>query len=468
MKRESCWKHYTEENVAELNELCEEYRVFISKNKTEREFTRAAIEQAEKQGYVSLKQAKAEDVVPGAKFWAATHGKAVMLMQIGRKPLTEGFNILGAHMDSPRLDIKSNAFYEKSEMAFFDTHYYGGIKHYQWVTHPMALHGVIVKKDGTVIDVCIGEDPSDPVLTVNDLLIHLANKQMQKSGNDVVEAEALDLLVGNRPLVFDEKDESDEAKEAKASPVKAYVLQIMKEKYGVEEADFLSAELCAVPAGEARDLGLDRSMIIGYGQDDSACSWCSMKAQFDLGLTDRCAVSILVDKEEIGSVGASGMGSLFFENTIIYLMTLIGQGSLLEVRTALENSHMISSDVNSAVDPNHMDVFDDTNCSYAGRGLVFNKYTGARGKSGANDADAEYVAKIRAIMDGNNVTCQFAELGRVGAGGGGTIAYIPAKYGMNVIDSGVSVLSMHAPWETVSKADIYEAYKGYKAFLINA
>ena len=382
-------------------------------------------------------------------------------------------NILGAHIDSPRLDIKQNPLYETNDFALLDTHYYGGIKNYQWTALPLALHGVVAKTDGEVVEVNIGDDPADPVFCVTDLLPHLGSQQMDKKGSKVVEGEDLDVLVGNRPLAATDADEADdgagkaEGDKASKDPVKAYVLALLSDKYGIAEEDFLSAELEVVPAGRARDLGFDRSMVIGYGQDDRVCAYTSLAAQLALGddIPARTAVCVLVDKEEIGSVGASGMASMFFENTIAEIMALAGESSPLRLRRALTRSRMLSSDVSAGFDPAYASVFEAKNSAYLGRGLVFNKYTGARGKSGSNDASAEYVALVRRIMDDAGVSFQTAELGRVDAGGGGTIAYIPAKYGMDVIDSGVPVLSMHSPWEVTSKADIYEARRGYEAFL---
>lgn len=466
MERESAWKRYDEDQLAELEQLGASYIDFISENKTEREFAAAAIRSAEAAGYESLDDAIAagRKLVPGDKVWATMRGKAVILVQLGARPLTEGMNILGAHIDSPRLDVKQNPLYESNDFAFLDTHYYGGIKHYQWVTIPLALHGVVAKKDGSVVDVKVGEDPEDPVFCVSDLLIHLANQQMGKKANEVVEGEALDILVGNRPLVVrNDEGEPEEQKE----PVKAFALKLLNEKYGIEEEDFLSAELEVVPAGRARDLGFDRSMVLGYGQDDSVCAYTSLVAQLAVAgdELDRTGVCVLVDKEEIGSVGATGMASQFFENTIAEIMELAGEGGMLPLRRALAASAMLSSDVSAGLDPAYASVFEPKNSAYLGRGLVFNKYTGARGKSGSNDARAEYMARIRKIMDDAGVQFQTCELGKVDAGGGGTIAYIPAKYGMDVIDSGVAVLSMHSPWEATSKADIYEAERGYEAFL---
>ena len=468
MEHEVAWKRYDTSDLEALERLAADYIDFISENKTERECAAAAVAQAESCGYRSLAEAVREGCAlkAGDKVWALSHGKALVLAHLGARPLAEGMNILGAHIDSPRLDLKQNPLYEANDFAFLDTHYYGGIKSYQWVTLPLALHGVIAKKDGTVVDVRVGEDAGDPVFCVTDLLIHLAGKQMAKKANEVVEGEDLDILMGNRPLVV----ECDDAKDAEKEPVKAFALKLLAEKYGIAEEDFLSAEIEVVPAGRARELGFDRSMVIGYGQDDRVCAYTSLAAQLALGdeVPDKTAVCLLVDKEEIGSVGATGMASQFFENAVAEIMELAGEGGPLPLRRALAASSMLSSDVSAGFDPAYASVFEAKNSAYLGRGLVFNKYTGSRGKSGSNDASAEYVARIRRIMDDAGVAFQTAELGRVDAGGGGTIAYIPAKYGMDVIDSGVAVLSMHSPWEVSSKADIYEARKGYEAFLRNA
>lgn len=475
MEREVAWKKYDEASLDELEALAVDYIDFISENKTERECAAAAIAAAEDAGYDSLADciAAGTPVGPGSKLWACTQGKAVILVHVGAAPISEGMNILGAHIDSPRLDIKQNPLYETNDFALLDTHYYGGIKNYQWTALPLALHGVVAKTDGEVVEVNIGDDPADPVFCVTDLLPHLGSQQMDKKGSKVVEGEDLDVLVGNRPLAATDADEADdsagkaEGDKASKDPVKAYVLALLSDKYGIAEEDFLSAELEVVPAGRARDLGFDRSMVIGYGQDDRVCAYTSLAAQLALGddIPARTAVCVLVDKEEIGSVGASGMASMFFENTIAEIMALAGESSPLRLRRALTRSRMLSSDVSAGFDPAYASVFEAKNSAYLGRGLVFNKYTGARGKSGSNDASAEYVALVRRIMDDAGVSFQTAELGRVDAGGGGTIAYIPAKYGMDVIDSGVPVLSMHSPWEVTSKADIYEARRGYEAFL---
>lgn len=475
MEREVAWKKYDEASLDELEALAVDYIDFISENKTERECAAAAIAAAEDAGYDSLADciAAGTPVGPGSKLWACAQGKAVILVHVGAAPISEGMNILGAHIDSPRLDIKQNPLYETNDFALLDTHYYGGIKNYQWTALPLALHGVVAKTDGEVVEVNIGDDPADPVFCVTDLLPHLGSQQMDKKGSKVVEGEDLDVLVGNRPLAATDADEADdgagkaEGDKASKDPVKAYVLALLSDKYGIAEEDFLSAELEVVPAGRARDLGFDRSMVIGYGQDDRVCAYTSLAAQLALGddIPARTAVCVLVDKEEIGSVGASGMASMFFENTIAEIMALAGESSPLRLRRALTRSRMLSSDVSAGFDPAYASVFEAKNSAYLGRGLVFNKYTGSRGKSGSNDASAEYVALVRRIMDDAGVSFQTAELGRVDAGGGGTIAYIPAKYGMDVIDSGVPVLSMHSPWEVTSKADIYEARRGYEAFL---
>ena len=489
MERNVAWKQYDETALAELEALAADYIDFISENKTERECATAAIAAAEDAGYDSLADciAAGTPVGPGSKLWACAQGKAVVLVHVGSEPLAAGLNILGAHIDSPRLDIKQNPLYEANDFALLDTHYYGGIKNYQWTALPLALHGVVAQTDGAVVEVNIGEDPADPVFCVTDLLPHLGAQQLDKKGAKVVEGEDLDVLVGNRPLVeaagadanaeasADDCGETaetagDPADKSAKDPVKAHVLSLLADKYGIAEEDFLSAELEVVPAGRARDLGLDRSMVIGYGQDDRVCAYTSLAAQLALGddVPARTAVCVLVDKEEIGSVGASGMASMFFENTIAEIMALAGEDGPLALRRALTRSRMLSSDVSAGFDPAYASVYEAKNSAYLGRGLVFNKYTGARGKSGSNDASAEYVALVRRIMDDAHVSFQTAELGRVDAGGGGTIAYIPAKYGMDVIDSGVAVLSMHAPWEVTSKADIYEARRGYEAFLRDA
>ena len=472
MEREVAWKKYDEAASAEVEALAADYIDFISDNKTERECAAAAIAAAEDAGYDSLADciAAGTPVGPGSKLWACAQGKAVILVHVGAAPISEGMNILGAHIDSPRLDIKQNPLYETNDFALLDTHYYGGIKNYQWTALPLALHGVVATTDGEVVEVNIGDDPTDPVFCVTDLLPHLGSQQMDKKGAKVVEGEDLDVLVGNRPLLStaDSSDSKEaESTETPKDPVKAHVLALLADKYGISEEDFLSAELEVVPAGRARDLGFDRSMVIGYGQDDRVCAYTSLAAQLALGddVPARTAICVLVDKEEIGSVGASGMASMFFENTIAEIMALAGESSPLRLRRALTRSRMLSSDVSAGFDPAYASVFEAKNSAYLGRGLVFNKYTGSRGKSGSNDASAEYVALVRRIMDDAGVSFQTAELGRVDAGGGGTIAYIPAKYGMDVIDSGVPVLSMHSPWEVTSKADIYEARRGYEAFL---
>lgn len=459
VERKSVWTTYDEKAKAELNQLNANYIDFLSTCKTERECVKEIVKQAEKAGYISFEEAlkKGEALKCGDKIYAVNMNKAVALFQIGKKPLEEGMNILGAHIDSPRMDVKQNPLYEAEDMAYLDTHYYGGIKKYQWVTIPLAIHGVVAKKDGTVVEIAIGEKEDDPVFCVSDLLIHLAADQMDKKAAKVIEGENLDVLVGNMPLDTEEKD-----------AVKLGVLDILKKNYDIEEEDFLSAELEVVPAGRARELGFDKSMVMSYGQDDRVCSYTSLIAMLEAESLEKSACCLLVDKEEIGSVGATGMQSNFFENVVAELLNLNGNYNDIKLRRCLKNSRMLSSDVNAGFDPLFADAFEKRSASFLGRGVVFNKFTGARGKSGSNDANAEYLAALRKIMDENNVQFQLAELGKVDKGGGGTIAYILSLYGMEVIDCGVAVLNMHAPWEITSKADVYETYKCYKAFLKDA
>ena len=456
MKTENAWKKYADKT--EVFAFSEAYKNFISSCKTERECVIEMMQQAEKAGYRNIDEIieKGEALKAGDKVYPNNKGKGLALYLIGEEPLEKGMRILGAHIDSPRLDLKQNPLYEDQELALLDTHYYGGVKKYQWVTIPLALHGVVSKKDGENVTVVIGEDEKDPVLGISDLLIHLSQKQLQKTAAEVVEGEKLDILVGSIPLEGEEEE-----------PVKAQILAILKEKYGIEEEDFLSAEFEVVPAGKARDYGLDRSMIMGYGQDDRVCSYPSFAAIMEQKQVKYTSVCLLVDKEEIGSVGATGMQSKFFENTTAEVMNACGQYSELKLRRALKNSMMLSSDVSAAFDPNFPEVMEKKNSAYLGHGMTFNKYTGARGKSGSNDANAEYLAKLRKVMDEEQIAFQTAELGKVDQGGGGTIAYILANYNMEVIDCGVAVLNMHAPWEITSKVDVYEAYRGYCAFLQN-
>lgn len=465
MERKNAWKTYSASEVEHLEQTAKAYRDFLDKGKTERECVSYCVEEAEKAGYRSLESyiESGEPIKEGDKVYTVMMKKAMAMFQIGKMPLEKGMNILGAHVDSPRLDLKQNPLYEDTDFAYFDTHYYGGVKKYQWVAIPLALHGVVAKKDGTVVDVVIGEDEQDPVLCITDLLIHLSGKQLEKKAATVIEGEGLDVLIGSRPL----PENTEEEKETKEA-VKANILALLKEKYDIEEEDFLSAEIEVVPAGKARDCGLDRSMIMAYGQDDRVCAYTSFLAMLEAGELEKTACCLLVDKEEIGSVGATGMQSRFFENAVAELLNCMGQYSELAVRRTLANSKMLSSDVSAAYDPLYPEAFERKNTAYFGRGIVFAKYTGSRGKSGSNDANAEYMSNIRSIMDKHEVAYQTAELGKVDFGGGGTIAYITALYGMNVIDSGVAVLSMHAPWEITSKADVYEAYKCYKAFLVEA
>lgn len=467
MERKNAWKTYTAEQLDELHYLCEGYKAYISDNKTERECCDAAVEMAREGGYVELGEAVAagKQLKAGDKVYVVNRGKSLMLVNLGTDNLEAGVNILGAHIDSPRMDLKQNPLEEKNDLLTLDTHYYGGIKKYQWVTIPLAIHGVVAKKDGSIVNVCVGEDEGDPVFCVTDLLIHLSQEQLTKEASKVIDGEMLDVLCGGRPVVI----EGDDAKKADDKDlVKKGVLAILKETLDIEEEDLLSAELEVVPAGPARDLGFDRSMILGYGQDDRSCAYTSLVAQLDEKDVRRTSVCLLVDKEEVGSVGATGMTSRFFENSMAEVLALAGKQGDLALRRCLTNSQMLSSDVSAGFDPTFASAFEAKNSSYLGRGLTFNKFTGARGKHGSNDADAEYVAKIRRVMDEGGVNWQTAELGRVDLGGGGTIAYILAEYGMSVIDCGVPVLSMHSPWETTSKADIYEAYRGYRSFLERA
>ena len=459
MERKNAWNTYGKREISELEELNSNYIDFLSDCKTERECVKETVRQAREKGYKSLEEVieKGQPLKQGDKVYAVCMNKTVALFNIGKIPMEQGMNILGAHIDSPRMDIKQNPLYESNNMAYLDTHYYGGIKKYQWVTLPLAIHGVVVKKDGTKVEVNIGEKDTDPVFCVTDLLIHLAGQQMEKNAAKVIEGENLDILVGSIPLEDKEKD-----------AVKEGIIGILKNTYEMEEEDFMSAELEVVPAGRAREMGFDRSMIMAYGQDDKVCAYTSLAAMLETDKIDKTAYCLLVDKEEIGSVGATGMQSKFFENTVAELLNLNGDYNELKLKRCLAHSRMLSSDVNAAFDPLYSDVFKNNSSSFLGSGVVFNKFTGSRGKSGSNDANAEYLAVLRNIMDNHNVHFQMSELGKVDAGGGGTIAYIMSLYGMEVIDCGVAVLNMHAPWEVTSKADIYETYKCYKAFLKNA
>ncbi len=470
MEKKNIWETYEEESLKELERFSQEYMEFLDEGKTERECIDTIVNRIEKAGYKEMDAPgrAGEPVKPGDKLYRVCMNKSIVMFHVGSMPITEGMNILGAHVDSPRLDVKQDPLYEDGGFAYLDTHYYGGVKKYQWVTLPLALHGVVVKKDGMTVEFQVGEKDDDPVFFISDLLIHLASEQMEKKASKVIEGEALDLIVGNRPLKIEAADEADtsEEKPEKKDPVKQGILKILKEDYDIEEEDFLSAELEVVPAGRAREAGFDRSMILAYGQDDRVCAFASLKAMLELsGVPERTACCILTDKEEIGSVGATGMRSRFFENAAAELLTALGEGSELALRRTLAASMMLSSDVSSAFDPSYAGSFDKKNVAYLGNGMVLNKFTGSRGKSGSNDANAEYLAYIRRIFGEESVHFQTAELGKVDLGGGGTIAYILALYGMQVIDSGVAVLNMHAPWEATSKADIYETKRGYAAFL---
>lgn len=459
MKRENAWKKYGREELKELDSLCEDYREFLNKGKTERECVKEIVKAVKKAGYVDINDIidEKKKLKPGSKVYAVWMNKTVALFNIGTNDIEKGMNILGAHIDSPRMDVKQNPLYEKEGFAYLDTHYYGGIKKYQWVTLPLAIHGVVAKKNGDVVDINIGEDKNDPVFCVTDLLIHLAGNQMEKKASKVIEGEELDILFGSIPL----KDTEKEA-------VKANVLELIKDKYGMKEEDFISAELEVVPAGKARDCGIDRSMILAYGQDDRVCAYTSLVAMIEADKVEKTTCCLLTDKEEIGSVGATGMQSHFFENTVAEIINALTDYSELKLRRCLASSRMLSSDVSAGYDPTFASAFDKNNAAIFGEGMVFNKFTGARGKSGSNDANAEYLGAIRKILDDEKVCYQTAELGKVDIGGGGTIAYILSLYGMEVVDCGVAVLNMHAPWEVTSKADIYETKKGYVAFLLNA
>ena len=455
----SVWMKYTDEERAAVDALARGYINFLSDCKTERESVAEAVRQAQAAGYRDM-----EDIIrtgdrlsAGDKVYAVNMKKAIVLYHIGTEPIEDGMNILGAHIDTCRLDVKQNPLYEDSGLAYLDTHYYGGIKKYQWVTIPLALHGVVAKKDGTVVAVTLGEQADDPVFCVTDLLVHLSQEQLEKKAAKVIEGEKLDVLIGGQPMKKEEKES-----------VKDGILALLKEHYGIDEEDFQSAELTLVPAGRARELGFDRSMVLGYGQDDRVCSYTALRSMLEIETPHRTACTLLVDKEEIGSVGATGMQSRFFENMTAEVLAACGQYTEIALRRTLARSKMLSSDVSSAYDGLYADAFEKKNVAYLGRGMVFNKFTGARGKSGSSDARAEYLGELRRMMDENGVRYQLAELGRVDLGGGGTIAYIMARYGMDVIDNGVAVMSMHAPWEVTSKADIYEMKKGYDVFLRHA
>ena len=462
MEQKNVWETYSEKQLKELEKLNREYRKFLSDCKTERECVDYIVNAAEAAGYKELQEVIKEggSLKKGDRVYSVWMNKSVALFNIGEEKMEKGMNILGAHIDSPRLDIKQNPLYEDGGFAYLDTHYYGGVKKYQWVTIPLAIHGVVIKKDGTTIELNIGENEDDPVFFISDLLIHLAQEQLEKKAAKVIEGEALDIIIGNRPLTF-KKNEKKEA-------VKKGILSILKDTYDIDEEDFISAELEVVPAGKAREAGFDRSMILSYGQDDRVCAFTSLKAMLEMKSVKRTACCLLVDKEEIGSVGATGMQSHFFENMVAEVLNLLGEYSELNVRRCLSASCMLSSDVSSAYDPTYASSFDKKNVAYLGGGMVFNKFTGSRGKSGSNDANAEYLAYLRNVFAEEKIHFQTAELGRVDLGGGGTIAYILALYGMNVIDSGVAVLNMHAPYEATSKADVYETRRGYEAFLKGA
>lgn len=459
MKDKNAWNSYSPAELEALDKLSKGYIDFISEGKTERECTDLLVKMAEEHGYRDLNEVirNNETLDVGSKVYAVNMHKSLVTFNIGEDIVNRGMNILGAHIDSPRIDLKQNPLYETDEFAYLDTQYYGGIKKYQWVTMPLALHGVVAKKDGTVVNVNIGEAPTDPVFFISDLLIHLAQDQMQLTGTKLIDGENMDIVFGTQPL-----DEDTE------NAVKANVLKLLKDKYDIEEDDFWSAEIEAVPSGRAREAGLDRSLILGYGHDDRSCAYTSAVALFEVDNPKTTTCGLFVDKEEIGSYGATGMQSHFFEDIVRELLDRMGIYTELNAARVLRNSRMLSSDVSATYDPIYADKFSKRNAALFGRGIVFNKYTGSRGKGGSNDANAEYLGHLRAIMHKHDVKFQSAELGKVDVGGGGTIAYILALYGMEVVDSGIAVLNMHAPYEAVSKSDVYEAYKGYKAFILEA
>ena len=465
MQKEVLWNRYSPEQEKEMASVCSRYMTCLDKGKTERESARLTVSMAEEQGYRNLRDLvqKGEPLTAGDKVYYMYNEKLIVLYHIGKEPMEAGMNILGAHIDSPRMDVKQNPLYENGGFAYLDTHYYGGIKKYQWVTIPLAIHGVVVRKDGSRVNISVVEKDTDPVFTVSDLLIHLSREQLTKTASKVVEGESLDILIGSIPQG---ETDSEEEKKEKKDTITANICRILEEEYGFEEEDFISAELEVVPAGRARELGFDRSMIIGYGQDDRICAFTSLMAFLDEGETpERTACCILVDKEEIGSVGASGMHSRIFENATAEVLHLLGHTDSISLRRALQNSKMLSSDVSAAYDPLYASVFETKNAAYMGKGPVFNKFTGSGGKGNSSDANPEYIAEIRRVLGDANVQFQTAEMGKVDAGGGGTIAYIMANYGMEVIDCGVAILCMHSPWEVSSKADVYEAYRCYRAFL---
>ena len=452
MFKKNVWKAASEEKVNNIMAFAEDYKEFLSYGKTERRCVDKSVEILESNGFKPL--SSFNKLNAGDKVYVTNKGKNIAAFVIGTNPVEQGLRILGAHIDSPRIDLKQNPLYERDGFCLADTHYYGGIKKYQWVTIPLALHGVVCKKDGTCVDINIGEDPNDPVVGISDLLIHLSGDQMQKPAHKVIEGEDLDVTFGNMPL-----------SDTETNACKANVLKLLKEKYDIEEEDFISAEIEIVPAGPARDYGLDRSMIAGYGHDDRVCGYTSLRAVIDQGSCEYTTCAVLVDKEEVGSIGATGAQSKWFENVIAELLVLQGATHFTALNHALTNTKMLSSDVSCAVDPLFAYATPASNSCFFSHGIVFNKYTGSRGKGGCNDAMPEFVAWCRKIMDENDVHYQTSEIGKVDLGGGGTIAYILGNYNMYVMDAGVPVLNMHAPMEIVSKADVYETYVAYKTFI---
>ena len=457
MERENLvWDNIKEKDLEEMLKFCEDYKSFINASKTEREASQEIVKIAEENGFIDLKTAieSKKKLTVGDKVYATNKDKGIIMFILGTEPMEKGMTITGSHLDSPRIDLKQNPLYEDDGFTFLETHYYGGIKKYQWVTIPLSIHGVLITKDGKKVNIVIGEDDNDPVLFITDLLPHLSKDQSAKKLSEAIEGENLNVLFGSMPI---------EDKEAK-SRIKLNTLRLLNEKYGIEEEDFTSAELEIVPSGKARDVGLDRSMIAAYGHDDKICAYTCLRALVETEAPKKTCVGLFVDKEEVGSIGATGMTSKFFENTVAEVMELAEGYTSLKLRRALANSKMLSADVLAAFDPLYPSVCERKNTAFLGKGIVIIKYSGKDGKVGSNDADAEFIGEVRNIFNKNNIVWQTSELGKVDQGGGGTIAYILAEYGMEVLDCGLVLLSMHSPYEIASKADIYEGYRGYKAF----
>lgn len=450
------WDVIKNDDIKSITDFCEDYKNFLNISKTEREATKNIVSLAIRNGFRNLDNAVKNNIKlnPGDKVYSVHKDKCVTLFVLGTEPIENGMNIIGSHLDTPRIDLKQNPLYEEEGFSYLKTHYYGGIRKYQWVTIPLAIHGVVMNKDNEKVNIVIGEDENDPVLFITDLLPHLSKDQSQKKLSEAFEGEGLNILLGSTPI---------EDKEAK-NRIKQNMIKLLNEKYGICEEDFISAELEIVPAGKSRDVGIDRSMIAAYGQDDKICAYTSLRALFEISAPKRTAVALFVDKEEVGSMGSTGMKSKFFENTVTEIINLCGNFSSIKVNRCLANSKMLSADVTAAFDPLYPSVHEKRNNGYLGKGIVITKYTGGGGKGGSNDANAEFIGEVRHLFNKNNIIWQTTELGKVDQGGGGTIAYIPAEYGMDVVDCGIGLLSMHAPYEISSKADIFEGYKAYKAF----